>query len=93
MSQFPVAALRGYRTLIDLNDMFITFQFWRSKVWNKFLWGQNQDVSRAALLLDALGEAASFPVAATFLGCDHITLTCPSVVTLPSLTLTLDSLL
>ena len=34
-SQFPVAALRDYHTLMDLNDMFITFQFWRSKVWNK----------------------------------------------------------
>ena len=52
---------------------------------------QGQDVSGAALLLDALGEPVSSPAAATFLGCDHITLTCPSVVTLPSLTLTLLS--
>ena len=74
-----------------LNDVFITFQFWRSKVWNKSYGAKSR--RRAALLLDALGEAASFPVAATFLGCDHITLTCLLVVTLPSLTLTLDSLL
>ena len=91
MSQFPVAALRGDHTLIDLMMCLLPFSSGDQKFGISLMGPKSR--RRAALLLDALGEAASFPVAATFLGCDHITLTCPSVVTLPSLTLTLDSLL